>query len=111
MTVPYAARFASCIEYTRSSVAERLKAGVAPTWERGNKDIDSAHTMYLAQLIWQAIGNRIGKAGEAMDWLRGLASTHAADCNRKGNPAPLEWRSTGSGFLCRTITALASGSA
>lgn len=78
MTLPYGSTFHACIHYTRDWYELEVKArgGVAP-FERG---YDPA--VFLARLIWAAIGATVGSARACMDWLRSIADQAAGENKR-----------------------------
>lgn len=87
MTLPYGSTFHSCIHYTRDWYeAERKARGGATPFERGYDC-----SVYLARLIWSAIGDTVGSARSCMAWLRECASILAA------HKKPVRWTSP-SGF-------------
>lgn len=71
MVIPYAGKFSSCMEYTRVSYQDKMKAGHARLWPEKE---DQEHITFLSKAIWQAIAEVVIKGKEAMDWLSGAAS-------------------------------------
>lgn len=79
MVVPYAGTFASCMEYTRAAVLEKVKAGMIAPW--GEQD-SNPWIVYLAKLIWTAIDETVVKGKEAMRWLSKAASEYSRWANK-----------------------------
>lgn len=79
MVLPYGGTRRSCGEYTRQYILdhaeERRAKGIEPAnpWE---EDIWPAAKL-LSGLIWEAIGETVIKAREAMDWLQACARSAA----------------------------------
>jgi len=80
MVVPYAGTFASCMNYTREAINEKLKDGNVKLW---SDEADNAHAVKLAQAIWQAIQDVVLKGREAMEWLSGLAREYSKHVNKQ----------------------------
>lgn len=80
MVVPYAGTFASCMEYTRTAVQEKLKEGHPCPW--GDED-PHERIIYLSKLIWNAIDQTVVKGKEAMRWLSKAASTYTKWANKQ----------------------------
>ena len=86
MVVPYAGTFASCMEYTRASVEEKMKDGHPANWTSE----DPSHTervVYLSKLIWAAIDQVVIKGKEAMRWLSKTASEYTKLVNTREGTA------------------------
>lgn len=79
MVVPYAGTFASCMEYTRAAVTEKIKGGVIAPW--GDSD-PNPWIVYLSKLIWNAIDEVVVKGKEAMRWLSKAASEYTRWANK-----------------------------
>jgi DNA-directed RNA polymerase len=79
MVVPYAGTFASCMEYTREAVKDKLKEGVMAPW--GDQD-PNPWIVYLSKLIWEAIDLTVVKGKEAMRWLSKSASEYTRWANK-----------------------------
>jgi DNA-directed RNA polymerase len=70
MTLPYGSTFHACIHYTRDWYEEVRKGrGGATPFKRGYDP-----SVYLARLVWSAIGDTVGSARACMEWLREIAS-------------------------------------
>jgi len=80
MVVPYAGTFASCMNYTREAISDKLKEGNVKLW---SDEADNAHVVKLAQAIWQAIQDVVLKGREAMEWLSGLAREYSKHVNKQ----------------------------
>lgn len=78
MVVPYAGTFASCMEYTRAAVQEKIKEGYPAPW--GAED-SNPWIVFLAKLIWDAIDQTVVKGKEAMRWLSKAASEYTKYSN------------------------------
>lgn len=79
MVVPYAGTFASCMEYTRAAVTEKIKDGVMAPW---GSDDPNPWIVYLSKLIWEAIDHTVVKGKEAMRWLSKSASEYTKWANK-----------------------------
>lgn len=78
MVVPYAGTFASCMNYTRDALNDKLKEGHQKLW---SDEEHNSHVVKLAQAIWQAIQDVVLKGREAMEWLSGLAREYSKHVN------------------------------
>lgn len=88
MVLPYGGTRKSCLEYVRDAVRERIEAG-----EPDPFGIEMYRaTAYLSGLVWDAIGDVVVAAREAMAWLQQVARIAT-----KAN-IPLAW-TTPSGFV------------
>jgi DNA-directed RNA polymerase len=67
MTLPYGSTRFSCADFI---VADYLKMGKAPEFSR---DEYGPAATYLSHFVWEAIGEVVVKAKEAMDWLQRAA--------------------------------------
>jgi DNA-directed RNA polymerase len=86
MVVPYAGTFASCMEYTRAAIEEKMKEGHLANWTSE----DPSHTervVYLSKLIWAAIDQVVIKGKEAMRWLSKTASEYTKLVNSREGTA------------------------
>jgi DNA-directed RNA polymerase len=84
MVVPYAGTFASCLEYTRDGVKEKLKDGHMPLWDTDDQAVHNAHVTLLAQHIWSAIDDVVIKGKQAMRWLSDTARGYSKWANKQG---------------------------
>jgi DNA-directed RNA polymerase len=84
MVVPYSGTFSSCMSYTREALAEKYKAGHAPTWNVDDTEENNKHVVLLAQHIWQAIDEIVVKGKEAMRWLTDAARAYSKWANKQG---------------------------
>lgn len=69
MTLPYGSTFHSCVNYTRDAYEEDRTAGRPTPFETLGGGGYRACTV-LARHVWGAIGDTVGCARGAMDWLR-----------------------------------------
>lgn len=81
MVVPYAGTFASCMEYTRDAVLEKLKDGHLCPWDTSNEQDHRDRIVYLSKLIWTAIDQVVVKGKEAMRWLSEAARVYTKHIN------------------------------
>lgn len=81
MVVPYAGTFASCMEYTRDAVLEKLKDGHLCPWDTSNEQDHRDRIVYLSKLIWTAIDQVVVKGKEAMRWLSDVARVYTKHMN------------------------------
>lgn len=86
MTLPYGSTRYSCAEFI---VQDYLRAGKVPAFEKGEY---ARAANYLSHFVWQAIGEVVVKAREAMDWLQTSAKLLV-----KGGAEHISWV-TPSGF-------------
>lgn len=87
MTLPYGSTYHACIHYTRDWYEEARKAkGIDAPFERGYKP-----SVFLAQLIWDAISETVSSARSCMEWLRKVSDVFAE------HGVPVRWTSP-SGF-------------
>lgn len=70
MVKPYAGTLTSCLEYVRSAVDDKLKAGHALPWA---KDDMFSFKLYGGQVVWEAIPRVVVAADGAMRWLSAVA--------------------------------------
>lgn len=90
MTLPYGSTLHSCIHYTRDWYEEtRKERGGETPFDRGYKP-----AVYLARLVWDAIGETVVAARAAMDWLQAISAV----CAEHG--LPVRWTAP-SGFPVR----------
>ena len=83
MTLPYGSTLHACIHYTRDWYEQTLKdRGQKRPMERGYKP-----SVYLAKIIWDAIGAKVGAARECMNWLRACSDLITAEGK------PVKWTS------------------
>lgn len=89
MTLPYGSTSYSCRSYTQQYIMDRMEKGdpVPDEW----KDDIYAPTTYASNHIWEALGETVQGAREAMDWIRKCARLVAKE------NLPLIWTSP-SGF-------------
>lgn len=87
MVVPYAGTFASCLEYTREAISERVKAGYPTTWDTMDNKVHTQHCVTLSKAIWQAIQEIVLKGREAMVWLSACAREHTRVVNKQKGTA------------------------
>lgn len=95
MVLPYGGTFQSCCEYTREHLEERMEQepGSSAFGEQGlNPGNLHAAAIFLARLIWDAIGETVVAAREAMSFLQNMASLAASE------GLPVHWH-TPVGFL------------
>jgi DNA-directed RNA polymerase len=87
MVVPYAGTFASCMEYTREAVLEKIKDGHPCAWNADNTEEHTKHMVLLSKLIWEAIDEVVVKGKEAMRWISTAAREYTkwANDNLMGN--------------------------
>lgn len=86
MVVPYAGTFASCMEYTRAAVNEKLKDGHMLPWPSDAEDHND-RIVFLSKLIWEAIDEVVVKGKEAMRWLSKAAGEYTKWANKQdGGP-------------------------
>ena len=80
MVLPYGGTRYSCVEFVDEYVSDREEKGdIPPFTDRPKANI------FLANLIWDSIGNTVIKAREAMDWLQKVARLCAA------TKTPVHW--------------------
>lgn len=82
MVVPYAGTFASCMEYTREAVKEKLKEGHIKPWNSGDAKEENDRIVHLSKLIWNAIDLVVVKGKEAMRWLSTAAAAYTKWANK-----------------------------
>lgn len=68
MVVPYAAKFKSCMDYTRDAATEKFAEKPAP-WDTSDSDVNNQHITLLSKVIWESITDVVLKGREAMQWL------------------------------------------
>lgn len=88
MTLPYGSTQYSCREYTEEWYKDQLGAGFIMPWD---KSMSFKATQYMSKLIWDAIGETVVAARDAMDWLQKCAKVVAQE------QLPVYW-TTPSGF-------------
>ena len=75
MVLPYGGTFISCGDYTREHLLERIEADEDAAMLAGiTKENAFAAGLFLAPLIWDAIGQTVVAAREAMTFLQKLAT-------------------------------------
>ena len=80
MVLPYGGTRYSCVEFVDEYVSDREEKGdTVPFKDRAKANI------FLANIIWESIGNTVIKAREAMDWLQKVARLCAA------TKTPVHW--------------------
>ena len=80
MVLPYGGTRYSCVEFVDEYVSDREEKGdKVPFKDRPKANI------FLANIIWDSIGNTVIKAREAMDWLQKVARLCAA------TKTPVHW--------------------
>ena len=80
MVLPYGGTRYSCVEFVDEYVSDREEKGdKVPFHDRPKANI------FLANVIWDSIGNTVIKAREAMDWLQKVARLCAA------TKTPVHW--------------------
>jgi len=70
MVKPYAGTLTSCLEYVRSSVDDKLRAGHPMPW---SGDDMFSFKLYGGQVVWEAIPRIVVAADGAMRWLSEVA--------------------------------------
>lgn len=88
MVLPYGGTPRSCLKYVEQAVQEKLSAGV----EHNFGDELPAAIAYLSSVVWEAIGDTVISARDAMDWIQKVARVFA-----KANSG-VHW-TTPSGFV------------
>lgn len=88
MVLPYGGTFRSCLDYTRDAAKEKLGTDYKTAFGEEMGDA----TILLAKTIWEAIGEVVVAARQAMTFLQGLARVMTR------HKLPLTWR-TPSGFV------------
>lgn len=91
MTVPYNAKFSSCLTYTRAWIDEVAAEKPLP-WD---KEQHNERVTLLAKHIWQAIGSTVTDAQGAMTWISQLCSEYLKgtrdDKDLTGRDQELTW--------------------
>jgi len=95
MVLPYGGTRFSTREFVEEAIRDKLSGGVANPFACRINDSDSdgvfAASLFLAPLVWEAIGEVVIAARSAMGWLKKVASLVAAE------GLPVTWR-TADGF-------------
>lgn len=82
MVVPYSGTFASCMEYTREAVLEKIKDGHPCPWDHMDTPDHTRRIVLLSQLIWGAIDKVVVKGKLAMQWLSQAAQEYTKWANK-----------------------------
>jgi len=83
MTLPYGAKRFAHLTFIREAYSKKVKDGAPELWNRS--EIYTAAPV-LGAAIWEAIGETVVSARDAMTWLQGAAKLAAAD------GLPVSWR-------------------
>lgn len=75
MVVPYSGTQHSCREYTEAYIEDRVADGASNPWG----DDTFKASLFLSKFIWDAIGETVIAAREAMDWLQKAARVAASE--------------------------------
>lgn len=89
MVLPYGGTRNSCVKYTQKAVQERIAKGVAAPF---GMDELPQQSMWLGGVIWDAIGETVVAARDAMGWLQKVARVATVA------GVPLTW-TTPTGFV------------
>lgn len=81
MVLPYGGTMDSCREYTEAWLKDRLYAAATPPTLPDGTSVRSA-SRFLAEHVWEAIGDTVVKARQAMRYLQDMAGL----LNRSGKP-------------------------
>jgi len=73
MTLPYGCTRFSCRSFVEDAVRDKIETGVDNPFANDQDDGIFAASRFLQDILWEAIGNVVIKAREAMDWLRATA--------------------------------------
>lgn len=92
MIVPYSGTFKACMRYVSDHYVELKEGGVDLIMEES--EVNYALVPYVARHIWDAIGDTVIAARQAMDWITKIARL----VTKNEKPLPFMW-STPTGFI------------
>ena len=68
MVLPYGGKKFSCVKFIDEYFEDRIEKGDIPPFDDQTKAC-----LFLANIVWDSIGNTVSKAREAMDWLQSVS--------------------------------------
>ena len=68
MVLPYGGKKFSCVKFIDEYYEDRIEKGEVPPFNDKTKAC-----LFLANIVWDSMGNTVSKAKEAMDWLQSVS--------------------------------------